>query len=314
VSWGGSDPTDRILMHLAEIGSGRCSITDDSIVAEPDPDMRQVLLGLLVLHEDMGYASRQRTEAENALRLVAVERERLLEERRQAVEARDHFLAVAAHELRTPLATLTLLVDHLVAMLQAGPAVDPTSPVTGQGQQLTMLKRQVERLSALVVEMLDISRITSGNLDLVPGPVDLRDVVREVIDRFDLEIQRRQVAVSVDAPNSVRGFWDAARVDRVITNLVANALKYGAGRPVEVSVRAEGSWALVVIRDHGVGIPDAEQSKIFGPFARAVAARHHAGLGLGLWISEQIVQASGGRIRVDSRLGEGSTFTVELPL
>jgi signal transduction histidine kinase len=313
VSWGGSNPTDRILMHLAEIGSGRCSITDDTIVAEPDPDMRQVLLGLLVLHEDLSYASHQRTEAETALRLVAVERERLLEERRQAVEARDHFLAVAAHELRTPLATLTLLVDHLVAMLRASPTVD-SSPVIGQGQQLTTIKRQVERLSALVVEMLDISRITSGGLDLVRGPVDLRDVVREVIDRFDLEIQRRQVAVRVDAPEPVRGFWDAARVDRVITNLMANALKYGAGRPVEVSVRAEGSWALVVIRDHGVGIPDEEQTKIFGPFARAVAARHHVGLGLGLWISEQIVQASGGRIKVDSRPEEGSTFTVELPL
>ena len=313
MSWGGSNPTDRILMHLAEIGAGRCSITDDSIVAEPDPDMRQVLLGLLVLHEDLSYASHQRTEAETALLLVAVERERLLEERRQAVEARDHFLAVAAHELRTPLATLTLLVDHLLAMLRDSPTVD-SSPVIGQVQQLTMLKRQVERLSALVVEMLDISRITSGTLDLVPGPVDLRDVVREVIDRFDLEIQRGHVAVSVDAPEPVRGFWDAARVDRVVTNLMANALKYGAGRPVEVSVRVEGSWALVVIRDHGVGIPDEEQRKIFGPFARAVAARHHAGLGLGLWISEQIVHASGGRIKVDSRPEEGSTFTVELPL
>ena len=313
MSWGGSNPTDRILMHLAEIGAGRCSITDDSIVAEPDPDMRQVLLGLLVLHEDLSYASQQRTEAETALHLVAVERERLLEERREAVEARDHFLAVAAHELRTPLATLTLVVDHLVAMQRTSPTVD-SSPMIGQGKQLTMLKRQVERLCALVVEMLDISRITSGSLDLVPGPVDLRDVVREVIDRFDLEIQQRHVAVSVDAPEPVRGFWDAGRLDRVVTNLMANALKYGAGRPVEVSVRVEGSWALVVIRDHGVGIPDEEQRKIFGPFARAVAARHHAGLGLGLWISEQIVLASGGRIKVDSRPEEGSTFTVELPL
>ncbi len=313
MSWGGSNPTDRILLHLAEIGAGRCSITDDSIVAEPDPDMRQVLLGLLVLHEDLSYASQQRTEAETALRRVAVERERLLEERREAVEARDHFLAVAAHELRTPLATLTLVVDHLVAMQRTSPTVD-SSPMIGQGKQLTMLKRQVERLCALVVEMLDISRITSGSLDLVPGPVDLRDVVREVIDRFDLEIQQRHVTVSVDAPEPVRGFWDAGRLDRVVTNLMANALKYGAGRPVEVSVRVEGSWALVVIRDHGVGIPDEEQRKIFGPFARAVAARHHAGLGLGLWISEQIVLASGGRIKVDSRPEEGSTFTVELPL
>ena len=106
MSWGGSNPTDRILMHLAEIGSGRCSITDDSIVAEPDSDMRQVLLGLLVLHEDLSYASHQRTEAEAALRLVAEERERLLEERRQAVEARDHFLAVCGQSRGGELALL----------------------------------------------------------------------------------------------------------------------------------------------------------------------------------------------------------------
>ena len=112
----------------------------------------------------------------------------------------------------------------------------------------------------------------------------------------------------------VQGTWDAARVDQVVTNLVSNALKYGAGRPIEVSVRAETSRAVFMVRDHGVGIPDDEQSKVFGPFARAATAKHHAGLGLGLWIAQQIVQASGGRITVESRLDEGSTFTVELPL
>ncbi len=121
MSWGGSGPTDRILMHLAEIGAGRCTITDDTVVAEPDPEMSQVLLGLLVLYEDLSYASRQRTDAEAKLRRVAEERERLLEDRRQAVAARDHFLAIAAHELRTPLATLALLVDDLIASLRHAP-------------------------------------------------------------------------------------------------------------------------------------------------------------------------------------------------
>ena len=124
MTWGGSNPTDRILMHLAEIGAGRCTITDDAIVGEPDPDMSQVLLGLLVLHEDLTYTSQQRSEAEARLRAVADERERLLEDRHRAIAARDQFLAVAAHELRTPLATLALLVDHLIATLDPAAAAD----------------------------------------------------------------------------------------------------------------------------------------------------------------------------------------------
>ena len=120
--WGGSNPTDRILRHLAEIGAGRCTITEDTVVAEPDPDMSQVLLGLLVLHEDLTYASQQHSEADARLRAIAEERERLLEDRNRAIEARDQFLAVAAHELRTPIATLKLLVDHLTSALAASAA------------------------------------------------------------------------------------------------------------------------------------------------------------------------------------------------
>jgi signal transduction histidine kinase len=313
VPWAGNGPTDRILMHLAEIGAGRCTINDDTIVSERDPEMSQVLLGLLVLYEDLNYASRQRAEAEAALRLVAEERARLLEDRRQAVAARDQFLAVVAHELRTPLATLALLVDDLIVPLYAHATTEPGGVVI-QKRQLAMLKRQADRLTALVVEMLDVSRITGSGLQLSLGPVDLRDVVREVLGRFDLEIQRRHVTLKVNAPDPAPGTWDAARIDQVITNLISNALKYGAGRPIEVSVGIEGSQAVVVVRDHGIGIPEDEQSKIFGPFAPVLAATHHGGLGLGLWIARQIVQASGGRIKVNSRPGHGSTFTVELPL
>jgi signal transduction histidine kinase len=191
-------------MHLAEIGAGRCTITDDTVTSERDPEMSQVLLGLLVLYEDLSYASRQRAEAETALRLVAEQRARLLEDRRQAVAARDQFLAVVAHELRTPLATLTLLVDCLIMPHPHS----PTEPgdVVVQKRQLVMLKRQVDRLTTLVVEMLDVSRITGGGLQLSLGPVDLRDVVRQVLDRFDLEIQRRHVTLMVNAPDP--GAWD----------------------------------------------------------------------------------------------------------
>jgi signal transduction histidine kinase len=307
VPWSGSNPTDRILRHLAEIGAGRCTITDDTIVSEPDPDMSQVLLGLLVLHEDLTYASQLHSEADARLRVIAEERERLLEDRNRAIAARDQFLAVAAHELRTPIATLKLLVDHLTTTLAS------SFPDAAAVNQLTLLKRQVDRLSSLVVQVLDVSAITGRGLELAPGPLDLREAVRDVLGRFDLECRQRQVTVTMDAADPVPGAWDGARVDQVITNLVSNALKYGAGRPIEVTVRAEPSHAVLVVRDHGVGIPPDEQARIFEPFARATTARHHAGLGLGLWIAQQIVKASGGRISVESRPGEGSTFTVELP-
>ena len=309
--WSSSNPTDRILKHLADIGAGRCTITDEAVVAEPDPDMSQVLLGLLVLYEDLSYASRQRSESDAKLRDIADERARLLEDRNQAIEARDQFLAVAAHELRTPLATLTLLVDHLITTLSRGAA---NAPADATLEELTLLKRQVHRLTALVVQMLDVSLITAGGLQLVPSVVDLRKVVREVVHRFDLELLQRHVKVVVDAPQPVAGTWDEGRVDQIVTNLISNALKYGAGRPIEIAVRTQGSQAIVVVRDHGVGIPADELQRIFAPFARATTARYHAGLGLGLWIAQQIALASGGRILVDSRPDKGSTFTLELPL
>ena len=313
MEWGGDNPTDRILMYLAEIGAGRCTITDDTIVAEGDPDMSQILLGLLVLHEDLSYASQQRTAAEERLRDIGEQRERLLEERRQAVAARDQFLAIAAHELRTPLATMALLVDHLMAPQRATPPAGGADD-SPQRQQLNMLKRQVDRLTGLVAQMLDVSRITRGGLDLVVGPVDLRTLVREVLDRFALEFERRAITVTTAAPEPIPGTWDAERVDQVVTNLISNAIKYGAGRPIDVAVHATASTAVVMVRDQGVGIPEDEQRGIFEPFTRATTARHHAGLGLGLWIAQQIVLASGGRMTVESRVNQGSTFVMELPL
>jgi signal transduction histidine kinase len=299
-------------MHLADIGAGRCTITDEVIVAEPDPNMSQILLGLLVLHEDLAYANRLRAEAEAARASVAEERERLLEERRIALGARDQFLAVASHELRTPLSTMSLLVDNFSTILTAVGREEPV-PSEVLTRHLPMLQRQLARLATLVLEMLDVSRITGRGLDLVPASVDLAAIVREVVDRFGLESERRQVKIELDAEGPVQGTWDGGRLDQVVTNLVSNALKFGAGQRVEISLRGEERRATLVVRDRGIGIPPDERDKIFAPFARAVAARHHAGLGLGLWITQQIVVASGGSITVDSQPGEGSTFTVELP-
>jgi signal transduction histidine kinase len=287
------------LRHLADIGAGRCTITDQVIIDEPDADMRQVLVGLLVLHEDLSY--------ERSLR------ERSLEQRRLAIAARDDFLAVASHELRTPITTLMLQIDFMADKLR-----NPANAAPPANDALTRLmptlRRQVDRLAALIHEMLDVSRITTGHLQLQPSVVDLSALTAEVVGRFELELARQGVCVAIDSDGPVCGNWDAERLDQVVTNLLSNAIKYGRGLPIDIAVGHEGSRARLSVRDRGIGISAADQQRIFAPFARAVSSRHYGGLGLGLWITRKIVDASGGTIAVDSHPDQGSTFTVDLPM
>jgi signal transduction histidine kinase len=169
------------------------------------------------------------------------------------------------------------------------------------------LNRQIE-------DLLDVSRIEAGRLWLEVAEVDLLALVKELIASFEMGIKRAGCAVTLDAAVPVRGCWDAARLEQVISNLLANALKFGAGQPIEIAVRREGERARVVVTDHGMGIDAAQRERIFDRFTRAVPATHFGGLGLGLYLCREIVSAHGGTISVASRLGEGATFTVELPL
>jgi len=118
----------------------------------------------------------------------------------------------------------------------------------------------------------------------------------------------------LDAPGPVLGTWDPGRLEQIAEALLANALKYGRGRPIDVRVESDGTTARLVVRDGGIGIAPEDQARIFERFERAAPARNYGGLGLGLWIVRQVVGAHGGRIRVDSKPGEGSPFTVELPI
>jgi signal transduction histidine kinase len=168
-------------------------------------------------------------------------------------------------------------------------------------------------LTGLINNLLDISRITAGRLDLELEPVDLAAVVRDSAARAREEIARASCTVQVEAPGPCMGQWDRMRVEQVVTNLLSNALKYGAGHPIEVSVAGDDGWARLTIRDHGIGIPPEDQARIFERFERAVSDRHYGGLGLGLWIVRQIVDALGGMIEVESESGKGSLFTINLP-
>jgi signal transduction histidine kinase len=169
------------------------------------------------------------------------------------------------------------------------------------------------RLEKLISQILDVSRINIGRLVLERERMRLDDVVRDVIDRFaDLAAESQCPVVLRLEP--VTGTWDRVRLEQVITNLVTNALKYGKGSSVEVETFPEGQSAVLRIIDHGIGIAPEDQKRIFERFERAKGTREYGGFGLGLWISRTIVTAMGGSISVRSVPGEGSTFTVNLPV
>ncbi|MCY1061504.1 AAA family ATPase [Nannocystis sp. SCPEA4] len=240
---------------------------------------------------------------------MAIDNARLYRQAQAALRLRDEFLSVASHELRTPMTSLTLALQTIVKKTTVGKPLDPQ--VTGKLLDLAL--RQSGRMNRLIDDLLDVSRIETWQLALALGEVDLGGLVREIVARFQPDFARAGSVVSVEGETPVVGRWDRSRIEQVISNILSNAAKFGAGAPIEVAVTGEGDVARLTIKDHGIGIDPARLPRIFERFERGVSAQSYGGLGLGLYIARRIVESHGGSIRVASTPGEGSTFTVELP-
>jgi signal transduction histidine kinase/PAS domain-containing protein len=254
--------------------------------------------------------SEQRLSVEVAGRAAtAISSSLLYRKAQRAIGLRDDFLSVASHELRTPMTALRLALQSLQRQAAAHPEGFPPQAT----KLIHAAERHERRLAKLVDTLLDVTRIQGGRLELELEPVDLAQVARETCALFQGEAARTGTALTVEADAPAWGRWDRSRLEQVVTNLVSNALKYGAGAPVQVQVRGEPERAVLVVRDQGIGIPLERQGKLFERFERAVSSRHYAGLGLGLYIVRGIVQALGGTVQVQSTPGDGSTFTVTLP-
>jgi signal transduction histidine kinase len=241
---------------------------------------------------------------------LAIENALLYGRAQHAVRLRDEFLSIAGHELKTPLTALDLQLQSLLSSVKRGLAIK--EPERWE-ERLRKAIEQSRRLGRLVHELLDVSRITSGRLVLEPQRLDMARMIAEIVERHASELARAGSEVSFETDGRTVGEWDPSRLDQVISNLLSNAIKYGCGRPIDIRVIGDGERVTLSMRDRGIGVPPESQAKIFQRFERAVSERNYGGLGLGLWIVREIVQAHGGSVRFESTPGSGSTFFVDLP-
>jgi PAS domain S-box-containing protein len=245
------------------------------------------------------------------------ERRRLDDERLQRVRAeealriRDEFLSIASHELKTPLTSLQI---ELYSMRERLAAQEGESRLS---RKLDRAARNADRLAGLIDSLLDVARIATGRLTLKPERFDLVESIRVVIDDMKGTATRAGCHLVFEGPNppgAIIGMWDRLRLEQVVMNLLANAIKYGAGYPVTVSLAAQGREAVLRVIDRGPGVAEKDLDRIFERFERASPMRHYGGLGLGLYVSREIVRGEHGTISVRNLPAGGACFEVRLPI
>jgi signal transduction histidine kinase len=239
-----------------------------------------------------------------AARLASLER---------AVAARDEFIGTIAHELRYPLTPLLFQVRLAIDKLEQAAGTTATISTERVHAQFQRIERRLHRLLETLDRLLDVSRLSSGRIDLVYDRLVLADDVSEALTSFEAELAMAHCELSTSLDTSVVGWWDRVRLHQICANLISNAIRFGAGRPIEVTVTGDDQRAVLTVRDHGIGIAASQQHAIFERFERGGADRRSGGFGIGLWVVRQLCTAMGGSITVQSRVGEGALFTVTLP-
>jgi signal transduction histidine kinase len=255
------------------------------------------------LHETRGAAART-SDSAGALE------QRVAELTRQVV-LHDEFLSTLGHELRNPLAPIFMQAQYLLDAVRQGEPKALTSE--WMVPQLEGFCRRLQRFLEMLNRIMDLSRMSAGQLNLELEELDLVELVRDVAASVERELHAARSELRLDLPPRLAGVWDRMRLEQIFTNLLSNAIRYGANRPIEVRLGGDVQQIELSVRDHGIGIPEAEHERIFQRFERAGKTRSSGGFGIGLWTVRQSCLAMGGQVTVQSTPGAGSEFIVMLP-
>jgi len=228
------------------------------------------------------------------------------------IKSRDEFLSIASHELKTPLSAMLLQIQ--TALYNIRNVSLANFSVEKLLKMLQSTEQQSKRLSKMINDLLNVSLIRTGRLELEKEQADLGQLVKDVTERFSEKAEREGSPIQLQAEEKVIGDFDKLRIEQAVTNLISNALKYGDHEPIEIKVTKRGNIGKITVSDRGIGIPKDRQERIFERFERAVSNHNYKGLGVGLYITQHIVTTHNGRITLQSKPNAGSTFTIELPL
>jgi len=234
-------------------------------------------------------------------------RDQLIRELRDAIDSRDSFLAIAAHELRNPLTPIVL-------GLQLIRAAEESNDRTKVRHELDRLERQIKRFIARTNVLLEVARITAGRFQLEPSTLNLSELMTGIVTDYMPLIIRSGSEMMVDIKDGVTAFIDRMAMSEIVENLLSNAIKYGERKPIEIALRSNTQAIQLIVRDNGMGINSKDRARIFERFERAVGRGAHDGFGIGLWLSRSLVELMGGSITVSGEPGAGSIFTVSLPI
>lgn len=275
----------------------------------------EVIGGLFFGHSKPGIFTAREEEIVKGLSAqaaIAIDNAKLFRASETAVRVRDEFLSIASHELQTPLTGLSLSIQLRLRDLKRNNA----EAFSQEKLEKIFLDQEafLKRLNRLVNDILDVSRMTKGKIEFHKERFDLSEAVSELVERFQVTTDAQGVALTLHCQPALVGVWDRFRIEQALLNLLTNAIRYGNKKPIHVEVLKEGALAVVKVKDHGMGIHAKDQGRIFNRFERAISKNEVSGLGLGLFITDEIVKAHEGNIRVVSSPGQGAEFIVSLPL